>query len=190
MEDISLVVHAPVRLGKLADGGVSYIEKAAVHRPVGVFSDDGTAPIHATAMGKALLAFSPAAIFDLVVSKGLKAFTPNTIISIEDLAKAMASIRLSRFAVSRSEWMPGLSALAVPVFGAGGRILAALEVTVRDLRTDLRTLHPVLIVAARGLSREMSVGNGYDRAARLHRGWGGPLRLAPTESARPQTARL
>lgn len=191
LEDISLVAHAPVRLGVLTDSRVSYIEKTAVHRPASGYPQDSTAPIHASAMGKALLAFSPQATFDQVVSKGLKSYTPSTITSVDELAKALASVRLSRFAVSRSEWMPGLSALAVPVFGPGGKVLAAIEVTVRDLRTDLRTLHPVLVVAARGLSREMAVGNGYDRAARLlHRGWGASLSLAPSEPPRAHRAHV
>ena len=43
-----------------------------------------------------------------------------------------------------------------PVFGAGGHVVAALEPTVNDLREDLPTVQPALLVAARTLSRECS----------------------------------
>ena len=48
--------------------------------------------------------------------------------------------------------------MAVPVFGAGGTAAAALELTVTDLRADQRLAQPVLTVAARALSRELSIG--------------------------------
>ena len=47
--------------------------------------------------------------------------------------------------------------MAAPVFGTGGRIIAALEVQVRDLRDDVQMCRPALVVAARGLSRELSL---------------------------------
>ncbi len=51
-----------------------------------------------------------------------------------------------------------VSAVAVPVFGAGGIVVAALELTVRDLRADQRLAQSVLTVAGRGLSRELATG--------------------------------
>jgi hypothetical protein len=62
----------------------------------------------------------------------------------------------------------GESAVAVPVFGCGGEVIAALEVELHDLRADLETCKAALIVAARGLSREVAVdGDRVDRP-RLH----------------------
>jgi hypothetical protein len=51
---------------------------------------------------------------------------------------------------------PGLSGVAVPVFGSGGMAVAALGLTVPNLRADLRTASCVLTIAARGLSRELA----------------------------------
>jgi hypothetical protein len=42
----------------------------------------------------------------------------------------------------------------VPVFGVGGRIVAALELSLRDGQ-DLRLVRPPLIVAGRALTREL-----------------------------------
>jgi DNA-binding IclR family transcriptional regulator len=70
----------------------------------------------------------------------------------------LAVTRLTRVAVSRCEFERDVSAVAVPVFGAGGIVAAALELTVMDLRTDRHWAQSVLTVAARGLSRELATG--------------------------------
>src|SRR5206468_2279742 len=136
------------------------------------------------------LAFSSPMTLDTVVSRGLKAYTTHTLTTVEELRKALSAVRLSRVAVSRWEWVAGVSTVAVPVFGGGGKVLAALELTVRDLRTDLRTLHPVLIVAARSLSRELANGHAYDRAPLTLREWGIPTAPASLESEHRLTAGL
>jgi len=47
----------------------------------------------------------------------------------------------------------------VPVFGSGGIAVAALELTVPNLRTDLQMASSVLTIAARGLSRELAASS-------------------------------
>ena len=59
--------------------------------------------------------------------------------------------------MSRRELDLTASAVAVPAFGAGGGVAAALELTVADPQ-DFRLVQPPLIVAARSLSREL---HGY-----------------------------
>jgi hypothetical protein len=61
-------------------------------------------------------------------------------------------------AVCRREFDPALSAVAAPVFGAGGKVVAALELEVGDPR-ELPPLQPPLIVAARALSRELATNH-------------------------------
>ena len=124
-------------------------------------------PAHATALGKALLAFSSAEILDRVIVNGLTGFTPNTLTDPDRLRQCLASIRLTRVAVSRWEFKPGHSGVAVPVFGSGGMAVAALGLTVPNLRTDLRTASCVLTIAARGLSREVATGTHVDRFAMI-----------------------
>ncbi len=136
---------------------VAYIEKAEGNHPVSMVFESETLPAHATAMGKALLAFSPPHVVDAVVAKGLARYTPFTLTSPERLRRALATIRLTSVAVSRRELDLSASAVAVPAFGAGGGVAAALELTVADPR-DFRLVQPPLIVAARSLSREL---HGY-----------------------------
>ena len=44
----------------------------------------------------------------------------------EQLRRSLAVIMLTRVAISRREYDPAVSAAAVPVFGAGGEVVAAL----------------------------------------------------------------
>jgi DNA-binding IclR family transcriptional regulator len=156
MEDLSLVVsRSTVRLGVLHGGRVTYVEKTAGPRPVGLFLDAGTAPAHASAMGKALLAFSSPRVLEAVVHRGLETFTPYTLTNGNRLRRTLGVTRLTRVAVSRGEWEMEHLAVAAPIFGAGGDIAAALELDVREAR-DLRSLQAPLVVAARSLSRDLA----------------------------------
>lgn len=156
MEDLAAATsRTNVRLGVLSNLNVAYIEKLPGSRPVSMFYEAITAPAHATAMGKALLAFSPPRTVDLVVRRGLERYTPYTLTSPERLRRALAVTRLTRVAVSRRELDDQASAVAVPVFGAGGDVVAALELEARDPQ-DLRRMQPPLIVAGRALSRELA----------------------------------
>ena len=137
---------------------VASIERRCDHRPVTTFVHAPRLPAHATALGKALLAFSSAELLNCVVSEGPPGYTPRTLTDPEELRRSLAVTRLTRVAVSRCEFEQSVSALAVPVFGAGGIAAAALELKFTDLRPDQRLAQSVLTVAARGLSRKLSTG--------------------------------
>jgi hypothetical protein len=81
--------------------------------------------------------------------------------------------RLTRLAVARWELEPDRSALAVPVFGPGGRVAAAIEVRVDDPAAELPTVRPALVIAGRSLTRELSAApdvNGRGLGLRPHPG--------------------
>ena len=156
MEDLTVAVsRGTARLGVLHGGTVTSVEKAPGPRPVTTFYESATAPAHATAMGKALLAFSAPRVVDAIVDRGLDRFTASTIVSGTRLRRALAVARLTRVATCRGEWEPDHTAVAAPLFGAGGEIAAALELDVREPQ-DLRRLQAPLVVAARALSRDLA----------------------------------
>jgi DNA-binding IclR family transcriptional regulator len=157
MEDLAAVAgRAAVRLGVLHGCEVTYLEKPC-GRPVPVHFGGDALPLHASAMGRALLAFSPPAFVDAVIARGLPAYTPYTTTGPDRLRHALSVIRLTRLAVCRREYDPAACTAAVPVFGAGGRVVAALELSLLDGR-DLRLVRPPLIVAGRALTRELQTG--------------------------------
>lgn len=171
MEDVSAATRTNVRLGVLDGLQVAYTEKVVGHRPVSS-SMNALLPAHATAMGKALLAFSPPRLVNVLVDAGLERYTPYTLTTGDRLRRALAVTRLTRVALCRWEMELGAAAIAVPIFGGGGMVMAALELKVRDLRSDLNAMQPALIVAARCLSRELATCQPF-----------GGLALAPESRA-------
>lgn len=157
MEDLAAAAsRAVVRLGVLHGLEAFYLEKAG-DRPVPVAFGSETMPLHATALGRALLAFAPARLVDAVIGRGLTRFTPYTTTRPEDLRHALSVTRLTRMAMCRREFDAELYTAAVPVFGPGGRVVASLELGLRDGH-DLCLVRPSLIVAGRALTRELQSG--------------------------------
>jgi DNA-binding IclR family transcriptional regulator len=121
--------------------------------------------VHATALGKALLAFAPSQIVRMVLTPSLPAFTPATLTAPEQLHRALQCVRLHGMATSCGELKPGVCGVAVPVLGPGGAAIAAIGVEVADLeQATLARVVPALVLAARGLARELAV-DPRERAA-------------------------
>jgi DNA-binding IclR family transcriptional regulator len=156
LDDLSAATHRTARLGALSGTVVNYIEKRP-HQPVTSFDPSATLPAHATAVGKALLAFSPTRVVDRLIVKGLPEFTRNTITSPDQLRHNLASIRRAGFAVSAGELEIGTNAVAMPVF-SDRKVIAVLELRVRDPRNELASVTAALAMACGSLSRELKDG--------------------------------
>jgi DNA-binding IclR family transcriptional regulator len=112
----------------------------------------GRLPLHATGVGKVLLAFSPPALLRDVVRRGLPRATPRTIATPGRLAGAVAEVRRTGLSFAYEELTVGVSSVAAPISRSGDRPLAALGIVVRaDTRLD--RLAPALRTAALSLSR-------------------------------------
>ena len=156
LADLVQVFDAEARLGVLDDHHVAYLAHTPGHRFATTVAPAAPLPAHATAMGKALLAFSPPDVVAAVVARGLTAYTPFSVTTPDRLHRILARIRLRRVAVSRWELERGRSALAVPVFGPGGNVAAAIELQVDDPDAAMPTVGPALAVAACSLTRELA----------------------------------
>ena len=80
----------------IADGGqVVFLSQVETHEPIRAFFRPGTrGPIHASGIGKALLAYLPeAAVERIVREQGLPAFTARTITDRGKLVEEMAGVR-------------------------------------------------------------------------------------------------
>jgi len=154
LDDLAAATGRPVRLGVLRELRVAYVERAG-RAPATSFTAGATLPAHASALGKILLAFAPAATTRAVVACGLPRYTPRTLTRAGDLLHALSVARLTRVATCDGELVAGECAVAAPVTAPGGRVLAALEIRVPDLR-GLDAIRQLLTVTARGLSRELA----------------------------------
>jgi DNA-binding IclR family transcriptional regulator len=154
MTDVAGATGSPVRLGVLAEYRVLMAEVTPDRNIVGgLVTDPRPAPM--TALGRALLAFSPPAVVDEALAT-TDAHDGGGVASPDRLRRALATIRLTRVAVRRPAEGNGPGSVAVPVFGTGGVLLAALEADVPDMRASADRTRAALIVAAGSLSREFA----------------------------------
>src|SRR5690348_5663736 len=86
-------------------------------------------PVHGTASGKAILAFGPAAVRERLLSLPLDALTPHTVTDRARLEAELDEARRTGLARTQEELEVGLDAVAAPVFGAHGEVVAALDVS-------------------------------------------------------------
>jgi DNA-binding IclR family transcriptional regulator len=161
LADLADVTQRRARMGVLDAGSVPYLEKVPGADPVNWCWAVAPLPAHATALGKALLAFSTRPVL-APVGQRLTAYTSRTITSPEQLQRQLQIVRLTRLAQSSGELVIGECAIAAPVFGPGGVAVAALEIQVRDLHEDADRFRAPLAVAARGLSRELALDRPAD----------------------------
>ncbi len=123
-------VNLAVRRGDLALN-VHQVETAHL---VGVRDWTGRAfPLHATANGKALLAFGSGP-----QPRELPAQTPRTITDGAALARELARTRARGYAVALEELERGLHAVAAPVFDGGGACVAAVSISAPAYRLPRR----------------------------------------------------
>jgi DNA-binding IclR family transcriptional regulator len=148
-------IHMAVRDGLSA----LYVERISGRESVPVVSQVGSRlPLHATGVGKVLLAAAP----DDVVEQALQSLTRQTAHTVVDagrMRRELTEIRRRRYARTSEEMSLGAASLAVPVQverRTGPVVVAALGIVVPPRRRDLPRLVPVLEVAARGIGRELA----------------------------------
>jgi DNA-binding IclR family transcriptional regulator len=144
-------VHLAVRDGI----EVLYLDRLSGHASVPVVSKIGSRlPMHATGVGKVLLAFAPDDAQRAVLSD-LRRITPYTITQPGRLRHDLARVRQEGFAQTSEEMSLGACSVAVPVRGAANDVVAALGVVVASLRRDRPRLVAALEVAAHGIHRTL-----------------------------------
>ncbi len=117
---------------------VMYIAHVSTMRPIRLSAHVGTRfAIHATSLGKAMLAFAdPADIEDYLERAKLESYTPNTLTTAAALAKALMRIRKDGFATAFEELDYGLCSVAVPIFARDKKVVAAINCSTATGRVD------------------------------------------------------
>ena len=108
-------------------------------------------PLHATGVGKALLAHAPEDVVSDALAR-LVRVTPYTITQPARMREQLDQVRRDGYATTVEEMTLGACSVAVPV-RAGGQVVAALGVVVPSLKRDRARLVAALQVAAQGIGR-------------------------------------
>ncbi len=84
-------------------------------------------PLHATAVGKLMLAFlEPDEVERILAETGLPRYTETTIADRRVLDEQLGEARVTGVAVDNAEWMPGRGCVAAAVRNATGQVIAAV----------------------------------------------------------------
>jgi DNA-binding IclR family transcriptional regulator len=119
---------------------------------------------HCTAVGKVFLAYGAATLTD----EPLDCPAPSTVVDRAELERQLVRVRREGFATAVEELEPGLAAMAAPVYGPGGDVVAALSITGPTLRLGPRRiedLRPVLKQQARALGERLGHSDPDKEAA-------------------------
>jgi len=156
MQDLYDATHENVHLAVLAGREALYIEKITGPGAVSARSRrGGRQPLHATGVGKALLAYAPQQLLDEVLAAGLKPYTPHTIVAPGHLTRALAEVRRTGVAYAWDELTMGVVSVASPVFDADGRAAAAISIVGRSTGANVKQLAPAVHTAALCASRQL-----------------------------------
>jgi DNA-binding IclR family transcriptional regulator len=154
LQDLYVATRENVHLALLDGHEVLYVERVTGRASVTVKSRrGGRLPLHATGVGKVLLAYAPEEFVEEVIARGLERYTPYTIVAPGHLRRTLAEIRRTGVAFAREEMTVGRASVAAPLLDASGHAVAALSIVLRSTGTDLQQLAPAVRTAALSASR-------------------------------------
>jgi DNA-binding IclR family transcriptional regulator len=148
----------------LMDNHVLVLDEVAGGNPMGMTQDVGSRlPVHATATGKVLLAFSPEEQSAKLLAAPLQPLTERTVTEPEQLRRELARIRQEGVAITQGELEPGFVAVAAPVLDRERQAVAAISVGGPSLRLTaerLPQMAAMVQMAARQISRQLGYWPG------------------------------
>lgn len=158
LNQVSREVNESCSLAVLDDNQVLYVARSATARIMSVSLNTGSRlPAYCTSLGRAILAhLPPDALKAYFEQTELKAYTDNTVVSVLRLSEILDEVRQSGYAIVNEELEIGLRSIAVPVRGASGNVLAALNIGVQATRVSATQMKdeflPVLLRGAKELA--------------------------------------
>lgn len=166
MADVVSRTSETCHLGILASVHIVYIEKIDSPHPVRMYSRvGGTNPALSTAIGRAVLAHSPAAVVDEVVESSRRVFGHAA--RGEDVHAVLEQVRQHGYSTDLQDNELGICCVGAPVFDHGGRVVAGISVSTPASRFDRARLDETgqLVRAAAGRI-SAALGWGGPRAGR------------------------
>lgn len=115
-------------------------------------------PLHASAVGKCLLAFN-----ELTLPKQLNRYTAHTLCNKKKLHAALEEIRLTNESIDNEELTEGVRGLAVPVRNREGRVVASLGISGPSVRLPLNNLQQSFLFLATSAAT-ISAQLGYQKS--------------------------
>jgi IclR family acetate operon transcriptional repressor len=172
IEQINEQTGETVHLAVLQGDAMMKVAKRESRHPVRV--DTGalgkTDAPHATASGKAMLAWLPEDDMRRVLSHGLARFTPKTITEWPTLIEALRHVRRNGFAMDDEEYQPGVICIGAAIRDHNGAVVGAISASTPTMLASEQHLSLVreqVTTAVRALSAELGGPGAQPAAASL-----------------------
>jgi IclR family transcriptional regulator, KDG regulon repressor len=151
-----------VHLGILDNMEVVYLEKLQGLHAVGImYSRIGRrSPSYCTGLGKALIAYEdPEIVRNHFEHTGLRAFTPKTIRTVDEILQQLEKIRIKGYALDLGEHEPEVQCVSAPILYGRGKAIAAISISgpasrMEPLEENLRLINCTLD-AAQKISKKL-----------------------------------
>jgi len=129
-------------LGVEQQDEVLFLTQVETHQAIRAFFPPGTiGPMHVSGIGKALLAwFDEDRVAQIVARRGLQAFTPASLTTLESLRADCARTRARGYAFDDEERAQGMRCIAAPIFNPHGEPIAGVSVSGPAFRLDTGNL--------------------------------------------------
>jgi IclR family acetate operon transcriptional repressor len=163
LNSLASEVGAAANLGVLESGRLILVRQAVGCQRAPVHPPGASLPLHATAMGKVLLAGNEAQQMRFQLAGPLDRITNRTICDPSVLSRELKQIRMHGIAFDDEESLNGRRCLAAPVHDELGRCVAAISITSTPSQmTDhsLERLRGTLTAAVKQVARTISA---YDK---------------------------
>ena len=146
-------------LAVFEDGEVLYVARSAASRVMSVALNTGSRlPAYCTSLGRVMLAHLPPAELDDYFAKArLKAMTDKTVTNQKRLREILLQVRQDGYAINDEELELGLRSIAVPVRGASGQVLAALNVGAQAGRVSAERMRAEFLPVLQRGAQELAV---------------------------------
>jgi IclR family pca regulon transcriptional regulator len=142
LDRVRTALNESCSLAILDGDDILYLARSAASRVMAVQLNVGSRlPAYCTAMGRMLLAHLPERQLDAYLARvELRPFVDRTVTSPVELRRLLAVAGEAGYAVVDQELEIGLRSIAVPVCGASGAVVAAINVSVHAAHATVRQM--------------------------------------------------
>lgn len=159
LNQVSQLLGESCSLAVFEQDEVLYISRSQTARVMSIALNAGSRlPAYCTSLGRVMLAALPSAELDAYLARvPLRPYTDRTVVSEERLREIIEETRQQGYAIIEEELEIGLRSIAVPVRGAAGTVVAALNVGAQATRVSRAQMEQVFLPVLLNAATELSV---------------------------------
>ena len=172
MRNLQAKVQEAVNLAVMDGIDVVYVGRVKPDRFLSDNHEVGARlPAYCTSLGRSMLAFTPRErALSILQRSERRQLTRSTMTDVADLARELDDVRRQGYAIVRGELEVGLCCIAAPLLAANGEAIAAINVSVPEVRFDTSNAHELYAMPLVETVNELSRRLGFEVAR------SGPLR--------------